>query len=102
MNHFKNFTEYKGEDLRAKYPPKVIILVDEDGNDWYDVMETFADNTAAVAYQRDGRITGYTEGSPSGSLWPVNSSVLEVAELPEGFEHQDYLVVADKLVKLAQ
>lgn len=99
MRNFKDFRETTAMAFTNKYPPRTIVLVDADGNDWYDVMESFADNTSAVSYIADGRISGYTVGSPSGTMWPIGCSVLEVAELPEDFKPEDYKVVDFKLVK---
>lgn len=98
MRHFKEFKQVS-PDL-TKYPPNAIVLVDRDGNDWYDVMGSFGDGTSVVAYDQSGRITSYCVGSPYGSLFPFNSSVLEVSSLPDGFDPTEYRVVDSKLTEV--
>ena len=46
------------------------------GEDWYDVLKTFRNDTLKVGYHRDGRIV--TFGREAALMWPAGMSVSEV------------------------
>lgn len=83
MNNFKNFTHYiPGEEKADLLAAGVGFLQDENGNDWYECQKLFADNTYKISYDSDNIIRSIT--TDVSALYPVNASVAELDELPEG------------------
>lgn len=74
MKHFKNFKLYEPDD---KNLPTALYLRDENGNDWYSVIDGFTPDTFKITYRDDGLIIG-CEIDASG-LFPVDLSVVEIA-----------------------
>lgn len=74
MKHFKNFKLYEPDD---KELPTALYLRDENGNDWYSVIDDFLLDTFKVSYRDDGLIIG-CELDATG-IFPVNLSVAEIA-----------------------
>lgn len=74
MKHFKNFKLYEPDDKKL---PTALYLRDENGNDWYSVMDSFSPDTFKISYRDDGVITG-CELDATG-IFPVNLSVVEIA-----------------------
>lgn len=74
MKHFKNFKLYEPDD---KELPTALYLRDENGNDWYSVIDSFSPDTFKISYRDDGVITG-CELDATG-IFPVNLSVVEIA-----------------------
>lgn len=84
MQHYKNFKVYHPDKVPAMVlelpdgsPGKITWLQDEDGNDWYDVQQYFADDTMKLLYEKNGVILCHTMDVTE--LNPVNLSVAEVA-----------------------
>ncbi|WP_170973595.1 tail fiber assembly protein [Citrobacter sp. wls710] len=74
MKHFKNFKLYEPDD---KELPTALYLRDENGNDWYSVIDSFSPDTFKISYRDDGVIT-VCELDATG-IFPVNLSVVEIA-----------------------
>ena len=83
MKHFNNFKLYEPDDKKL---PTALYLRDNNGNDWYSVIESFSPDTFKISYRDDGIIVA-CEKDASG-LFPVNLSVVEVADtdIPDGFQ----------------
>ncbi|HAY0227943.1 TPA: tail fiber assembly protein [Escherichia coli] len=81
MVNIKNFTKYIPENPVF---PGASCLISEDGHDWYECQELFAEETYKIAYDSDGIVRSIS-GDVS-SLFPVNLSVAEVETLPEGVD----------------
>ncbi|HHN8540343.1 tail fiber assembly protein [Citrobacter cronae] len=80
MQRFGKFTPYTPDSTNR---PKVIdgqnvlFLQDEEGNDWYDVIELFDESkTLKIGYDDDGRVRTFTTNIHA--LFPVNLSVVEL------------------------
>lgn len=83
MQNYKNFTVYHPDNVPVMVlelpdgrPGKITWLHDEDGNDWYDVQQNFADDTLKMLYENNGVILCHTMDVTE--LNPVNLSVAEV------------------------
>ncbi|URR14726.1 tail fiber assembly protein [Citrobacter portucalensis] len=74
MKHFKNFKLYEPDDKKL---PTALYLRDENGNDWYSVIDGFTPDTFKISYRDDGLIIG-CELDATG-IFPVNLSVVEIA-----------------------
>ncbi|HBL8879648.1 TPA: tail fiber assembly protein [Enterobacter cloacae] len=89
MKNFKNFSKYtpeldgKNSDLLAL---GISFLKDENGRDWYELQESFEQNTLKIIYDHDGVVRSIN--NDVSALWPVDMSVAEVElnDLPEGFD----------------
>lgn len=80
MQHFGKFSPYTPDTTDR---PKIIdgqnvmFLRDENGNDWYDVIELFDESeTLKIGYDDDGRVRTFTTNIHA--LFPVNLSVVEL------------------------
>ncbi|MEI9743575.1 tail fiber assembly protein [Enterobacter ludwigii] len=91
MENYKNFSTYHPESAPVEVlvlpdgrPAVMTWLRDEEGNDWYDVQQNFADDTLKVLYDGKGIICCFSNDVTE--LNPVNMSVAEVGaeDLPEG------------------
>lgn len=81
MQHFGKFSPYTPDTTDR---PKIIdgqsvmFLRDENGNDWYDVIELFDESeTLKIGYDDDGRVRTFTTNIHA--LFPVNLSVVELS-----------------------
>lgn len=74
MKHFKNFKLYEPDD---KELPTALYLRDENGNDWYSVIDSFSLDTFKISYRDDGLIIGCDLDATG--MFPVNLSVVEIA-----------------------
>ncbi|MBW7618136.1 tail fiber assembly protein [Citrobacter portucalensis] len=74
MKHFKNFKLYEPDD---KELPTALYLRDENGNDWYSVIDNFSLDTFKISYRDDGLIIGCDLDATG--MFPVNLSVVEIA-----------------------
>ncbi|WP_045441423.1 tail fiber assembly protein [Citrobacter sp. S-77] len=86
MKHFTNFKLYEPDDKKL---PTALYLRDENGNDWYSVIDSFLPDTFKVSYRDDGVVIG-CELDATG-LFPVNLSVAEIAhaDVPAEFSVPD-------------
>lgn len=80
MQSFSKFTPYTPDTTDR---PKIIdgqnvmFLRDENGNDWYDVIELFDESTTLkIGYDDDGRVRTFSTNIHA--LFPVNLSVVEL------------------------
>lgn len=89
MENYKNFSTYKPENVPVDVlvlpdgrPALMTWLRDEEGNDWYDVQQNFADDTLKVLYDSNSIICGCSMDVTE--LNPINMSVTEisVADVP--------------------
>ncbi|HFS3126571.1 TPA: DUF4376 domain-containing protein [Escherichia coli] len=76
--HIKNFRQYTPENPDV---PGAMYLKSEDGQDWYECQSLFSAETLKVVYNSAGVITGISR--VASVLWPVNQSVVEVADTEE-------------------
>ncbi|EGM7854480.1 tail fiber assembly protein, partial [Escherichia coli] len=58
-----------------------MYLKSEDGQDWYECQSLFSAEMLKVVYNSAGVITGISR--VASVLWPVNQSVVEVADTEE-------------------
>ncbi|MBQ5149513.1 tail fiber assembly protein [Citrobacter freundii] len=81
MQHFGKFSPYTPDTTdRPKIidGQNVIFLRDENGSDWYDVIELFDESeTLKIGYDDDGRVRTFTTNIHA--LFPVNLSVVELS-----------------------
>lgn len=59
LRHYKNFTEYvpeRTEENADLLDHGVGFSMDEDGNDWYELRETFSTDTWKLVYADDGSV----------------------------------------------
>ncbi|WP_049857464.1 tail fiber assembly protein [Trabulsiella odontotermitis] len=83
MQNYQGFTMYEPENIPVEalnlengMAVKITWLRDENGNDWYDVQQNFADDTLKVLYDGNSIICGCSMDVTE--LNPVNMSVAEV------------------------
>lgn len=99
MKDIKNFRKVEpSAELLRKYgltgDGEVFFLESEDGQDWYECQQSFADDTVKIMYDASGIVVsavvdpvGQREGTrPVSMFWPDGFSVAEVAAVPDGFE----------------
>ena len=84
MENYKNFSTYQPAEVPVEVlvlpdgrPALMTWLRDEEGNDWYDVQQNFADDTLKVLYDGNSFICGCSMDVTE--LNPINMSVAEVA-----------------------
>lgn len=79
MQFFKKFTQYQpteGKQAELAENRNVMFLRAEDGTDWYDAQKKFAADTMKLVIDDNGVIRSFSRDVTT--LWPVNSSVVEV------------------------
>ncbi|ELS4260381.1 tail fiber assembly protein [Salmonella enterica] len=100
MQNFKNFIliEPSVDQLRkyASFAGTALILESEDGQDWYECQKLFSDDTVKIQYDSEGIIRGVIDKPVPvrantyevSMLWPVNTSVAELAldDYPAGVQ----------------
>jgi hypothetical protein len=102
MYDFKNFqlAQPTPKQLKAYTDPEtevvdnILFLKSEDGHDWYECQNLFADDTIKIMYDSDGIIRSVVdEPVPDrgnilavSMFWPEGMSVAEVESLPAGFD----------------
>ena len=79
MKHFKNFQQY----VPAEPLDNVMYLKSEYGQDWYDAQTQFAESSIKCSYNSAGEILAVDQDV--SKIFPINASVLELAQLPENF-----------------
>ncbi|MHA1067002.1 tail fiber assembly protein [Enterobacter ludwigii] len=97
MQNIKNFIRYSpGTEIAQAFTDSggsvAEFLVSEDGIDWYECQEMFADDTVKIMYDADGIIRGLIDkpipqrgnAYAVSMFFPDGMSVAEVAGVPEG------------------
>ncbi|EMY0608949.1 tail fiber assembly protein [Yersinia enterocolitica] len=84
----KTLQRYKNLTISAQiYDPElsgtVIFHVDEEGRDWYELQETFSEDTIKVGYNAQGIVCTVSEHVYA--IAPTGLSIVEVESLPENF-----------------
>ncbi|HCB7517369.1 TPA: tail fiber assembly protein [Escherichia coli] len=78
MINIKNFRKYTPENPPVEW---ALYLISEDGQDWYECQEQFAENTYKIMYDGDNIVRSIV--TDISTLCPVNASVAEVGVLPD-------------------
>ncbi len=78
---FKNFKEYRPST--PTFGENALYLKDDEDNDWYDIQSLLTKNYI-FAYESETGIVRCISDSAS-KMYPVNFSVSETDEVPEGF-----------------
>lgn len=99
MQHIKNFRRVTPTAKQLKKYSNAeggipLFLRSDDGQDWYECQQNFADDTVKLMYDANGVIQAVVDKPVPGRgntlavsmLWPVDMSVAEVTALPDGFE----------------
>lgn len=99
MQHIKNFRRVTPTAKQLKKYSNAegdipVFLRSDDGQDWYECQQDFADDTVKLMYDENGVIQAVVDKPVPGRgntlavsmLCPEDMSVAEVSELPEGFE----------------
>lgn len=99
LQHYKNFTISK-QVIDEELGLPILYHEDEDGRDWYELQETFKEDTYKVGYSPDGIVR-----TISKSVWaiaPTNLSIIEVESIPDVSEDELingwYEVVDDEVI----
>jgi len=81
MKTYKNFTRYTPDEGI----PGVMYMKDEDGNDWYTLQSSFADDTMKIAWDSTGLIIDAKKDV--AKLVPLGLNVTELSadSVPDGF-----------------
>lgn len=87
MLHLKNFKEYSRADTGNHYE-NAIFLQDDSGEDWYDVLPKFQNDTWKVVYDSASNVV--LAKQDVSQVNPNTFSVLEVQTLPDNFALTSY------------
>ena len=74
-----------------------IYLISDGGDDWYESQQLFSPDTWKVVFDEQGNVTSVSKDV--SLLYPINLSVAEVNELPEGFKLGDEWIFDGVCVK---
>lgn len=84
MQNYQNFKVYQPEHVPVDVlllpdgrPARITWIRDDDGNDWYDIQQSFAEDTLKILYDSGGVILSHSIDVTE--LNPVNLSVAEVS-----------------------
>lgn len=102
MRIIRNFTKYQPteEAVRRFGLPDACFIKSEDGQCWYDVQNSFEKDTWKILIDDLGYIVQLVQNIEMS--FPVDMTVVELDELPEGFNEntrRDWELVKTKLVK---
>ncbi|TDN51122.1 hypothetical protein EC843_104133 [Buttiauxella sp. JUb87] len=98
MQNIKNFKSTLPFAVDAKKfgenVNSIPFLISEDGQDWYECQELFADDTIKIMYDKNGVIVSVVDAPvpQRGNIFavsmfnPLGKSVAEVEALPPGFK----------------
>jgi len=99
MQHIKNFRRVTPTAKQLKKYSNAegdipVFLRSDDGQDWYECQQNFADDTVKLMYDANGVIQTVVDKPVPGRgntlavsmLCPEDMSVAEVTALPDGFE----------------
>ncbi|WP_145524469.1 tail fiber assembly protein [Yersinia vastinensis] len=82
LQHYKNFT-IAAQEYDPELGGVVIYHVDEEGRDWYELQQTFRDETTKIGYNNEGLVC--TVSKHVYALCPTGLSIAEVESLPDNF-----------------
>ncbi|SUC31994.1 Uncharacterised protein [Providencia rettgeri] len=85
---YRNFTTSRNIDILNKYPDFVLVLEDEEGNDWYALQKNFKEDTLKILFNDENRVVSYS--FDVSSLTPTN---LSAAEIPQEKIPDDFLQI---------
>lgn len=102
MRIVRNFTKYKPteEAVRRFGLPNAFFIKSEDGQCWYDIQNSFDPDTWKIMIDADGNIVQLVKNIEMS--FPLDMTVVELDELPEGFDEytrRSWEFVKNKLVK---
>lgn len=102
MRIIRNFTKYhpSEEAVRRFGLPDACFIKSEDGQCWYDVQNSFDKDTWKILIDDLGNIVQLVKNIEMS--FPIDMTVVELDELPEGFDditRRDWELVKNKLVK---
>ncbi|WP_284161860.1 tail fiber assembly protein [Burkholderia pseudomallei] len=102
MRIIRNFTKYQPteEAVRRFGLPNAFFIKSEDGQCWYDVQNSFSPDTWKILIDDQGIIVQLVKNIEMS--FPVDMTVVELDELPEGFNEntrRDWELVKTKLIK---
>ncbi|QXB04708.1 tail fiber assembly protein [Providencia rettgeri] len=82
---YRNFTTSRNIDILNKYPDFVLVLEDEEGNDWYALQKNFKEDTLKILFNDENRVVSYS--FDVSSLTPTNLSAAEIPQekIPDDF-----------------
>lgn len=99
---FKNFKSYV-PDTESKKPLVeigVIFARDENGNDWYDCLSKFPDETHKFILNKDNVIMAYSKVASSLPMIPDGCSVADSKYIPKNFENNSTFMYDEKTSKV--
>lgn len=80
-----NFKKY---DCDSPHGANVVHLKCDEGHDWYDIRKKLDPNSWKVCYHSNGMIGSISKDY--NNVFPYDMSVIEVYELPEGFDPKTF------------
>lgn len=99
---FKNFKSYI-PDTESKKPLVeigVLFSRDEDGNDWYDCLAKFPEETHKFILDKNNIILAYTKNASALPMIPDGCSVADSKYIPKNFENNGTFVYDEKSSKV--
>ncbi|EKN4715356.1 tail fiber assembly protein [Yersinia enterocolitica] len=85
LQHYKNFTISKQvADEELGVP--ILYHEDEEGRDWYELQQTFRNDTYKVGYSQDGIVR--TISKDVWAIAPTGLSIIEVKSIPDVSEDE--------------
>ncbi|CNF13659.1 bacteriophage protein [Yersinia bercovieri] len=98
LQHYKNFVILK-QEYDAELNGVVIFHVDEEGRDWYELQQTFREDTIKIGYNAEGLVC--TASQHVYALCPTGLSIVEVESLPDDFilEYGAYEYVDGEVIR---
>ncbi|CFQ59625.1 bacteriophage protein [Yersinia frederiksenii] len=82
LQHYKNLT-ISAQIYDPELSGTVIFHVDEEGRDWYELQQTFREETTKIGYNDEGLVC--TVSKHVYALCPTGLSIAEVESLPDNF-----------------
>lgn len=82
LQHYRNFVISKQEH-DPELNGLVVYHVDEEGRDWYELQQTFREDTIKIGYNTEGLVC--TVSQHVYALCPTGLSIVEVESLPDNF-----------------
>lgn len=99
---FKNFKTYvpDTESTKALVELGVLFSRDEDGNDWYDCLNKFPEDSFKMIINKDGVIVAYSKVAGSLPMIPDGYSVADSKFLPKDFTNNMTFIYDEKTGKV--
>ncbi|MEQ9881283.1 tail fiber assembly protein [Pectobacterium brasiliense] len=84
MNNFMSFKKYIPKNKQELLSYNAIFLISDSEDDWYDCQNSFSKDTFKVMYDSNNIICSISKDV--SSFFPIEMSVAELAELPDGVD----------------